>query len=239
MRILLALLLVVGLGAASPRTPGDSDPVSLITAIYKTYAEDKDKDNPGLPHVYSKRLQALVDKDEKETPEGMVGRIDEAQADATVRAAWDSGIRYFDTSPWYGHGLSEHRTGHMLRTLPRGEFVLSTKVGRIFHRPKDPATFSTGQWQGGLPFDYRRDYTAAGVQRSYEDSLLRLGMNRVDMLFVHDIDQRHMSLENNGGGVGGIERAFWQLECGGGWQHLSDMRASGEIGAIGFGAAVD
>ena len=164
-----------------------------------------------------------------------VGRIDEAQADATVRAAWDSGIRYFDTSPWYGHGLSEHRTGHMLRTLPRGEFVLSTKVGRIFHRPKDPATFSTGQWQGGLPFDYGCDYTAAGVQRSYEDSLLRLGMNRVDMLFVHDIDQRHMSLENNGGGVGGIEGAFWQLECGGGWQHLADMRASGEIGAIGFG----
>ena len=76
MRILLALLLAVGLGAASPRTPDDSDPVSLITAIYKTYAEDKDKDNPGLPHVYSKRLQALVDKDEKETPEGMVGRID-------------------------------------------------------------------------------------------------------------------------------------------------------------------
>ena len=76
MRILLALLLAVGLGAASPRTPDDSDPVALITAIYKTYAEDKDKDNPGLPHVYSKRLQALVDKDEKETPEGMVGRID-------------------------------------------------------------------------------------------------------------------------------------------------------------------
>ena len=80
-----------------------------------------------------------------------VGQIDEAQADATVKAAWDAGIRYFDTSPWYGHGLSEHRTGHMLRTLPRDEFVLSTKVGRIFHRPANLATFDTGSWQGGLP----------------------------------------------------------------------------------------
>lgn len=164
-----------------------------------------------------------------------VGKIDEAQADATVTAAYHAGIRYYDTSPWYGHGLSEHRTGHVLRTLPRDDFVLSTKVGRIFHRPADPATFDTGQWQGGLPFDYRRDYTADGVRRSYEDSLLRLGMNRVDMLYVHDIDKRHLSPENNGGGVGGIEGAFAQLDAGGGWQALSDMRASGEIGAIGFG----
>lgn len=164
-----------------------------------------------------------------------VGVIDEAQADATVQTAYSEGIRYFDTSPWYGHGLSEHRTGHVLRTMKRDEFVLSTKVGRIFHRPAEPASFSTGQWQDGLPFDYRRDYTASGVQRSYEDSLLRLGINRVDMLFVHDIDQRHMSPENDHGGVGGIEGAFRQLESGRGWQHLSDMRASGEVGAIGFG----
>jgi D-threo-aldose 1-dehydrogenase len=164
-----------------------------------------------------------------------VGRIDETQADATVQAAYGEGIRYYDTSPWYGHGLSEHRTGHVLRTLPRDDFVLSTKVGRIFHRPANPSTFDTGAWQGGLPFDYRRDYTAAGVQRSYEDSLLRLGMNRVDMLFVHDIDPRHMSPENDYGRVGGIEGAFRQLESGKGWQALSNMRASSEIGAIGFG----
>ncbi len=80
MRIVLALLLALGLGAARA-APVDSDsvasdPVSLIKAIYRTYIADKGKDNPGLPHIYSKRLQALIDKDEKETPEGMVGRID-------------------------------------------------------------------------------------------------------------------------------------------------------------------
>ena len=72
MRILLAFLLATALGSASAQAQVDADPVSLITAIYKTYQEDK----PGLDHIYSRRLQSLVDKDEKETPEGMVGRID-------------------------------------------------------------------------------------------------------------------------------------------------------------------
>jgi hypothetical protein len=80
MRILLALLLAVGLGAASPRKQTDSDPVSLIKAIYQTYEENTPERGegaePGVPHMYSKRLQALIDKDAKETPEGMVGRID-------------------------------------------------------------------------------------------------------------------------------------------------------------------
>lgn len=77
MRIVLALLLALSLGTEAARAAqgiADSDPVSLIKAIYETYTADND--NPGLPRIYSKRLQALIDKDEKETPEGMVGRID-------------------------------------------------------------------------------------------------------------------------------------------------------------------
>ena len=75
MRIVLGLLLALALGGGlAVAAPADSDPVSLIKAIYSTYTSDND--NPGLPHIYSKRLQALIDKDEKETPEGMVGRID-------------------------------------------------------------------------------------------------------------------------------------------------------------------
>jgi hypothetical protein len=75
MRIVLGLLLALALGGGMAiAAPADSDPVSLIKAIYATYASDND--NPGLPHIYSKRLQALIDEDEKETPEGMVGRID-------------------------------------------------------------------------------------------------------------------------------------------------------------------
>jgi Protein of unknown function (DUF3828) len=81
MRLVLALLLTIALGACAAGAAPDSDPVSLITALYKTYTENTpslggDPSKPGLPHIYSKRLQALVDKDEKETPEGMVGRID-------------------------------------------------------------------------------------------------------------------------------------------------------------------
>ena len=80
MRILLMLLLAIALGAGSPHSPADSDPVKLITAIYETYQKNTPElgggGEPGLPHVYSKRLQGLVDKDAKETPQGMVGRID-------------------------------------------------------------------------------------------------------------------------------------------------------------------
>ncbi|NKB57618.1 MAG: aldo/keto reductase [Alphaproteobacteria bacterium] len=161
--------------------------------------------------------------------------ISEAQAEATLNAALDAGVAYFDTSPWYGHCLSEHRTGHVLRTRPRGSFVLSTKVGRLFFRPEDPDRYTTAPWCEGLPFDYRFDYTAAGIRRSYEDSLHRLGLNKVDLLFVHDLDERLEDNNSHTQGVGGIAGAIEQLDRGGGWQVLADMRARGEIGGVGFG----
>ena len=163
-----------------------------------------------------------------------VGAISEAQAEATLNAALAAGVRYFDTSPWYGHGLSEHRTGHVLRTQPRDSYVLSTKVGRLFFRPDNPDSFKTKVWVDGLPFDYRFDYTAAGIRRSYEDSLLRLGVNRIDMLFVHDLDDRLDKGDANGIEIGGVDGAIEQLDRGGGWRELADMRARGEIKAIGF-----
>ena len=164
-----------------------------------------------------------------------VGVISEAQADATMDAALQAGIGYFDTSPWYGHCLSEHRTGRVLRQQPRDGYVLSTKVGRLFFRPDDPAGYKTKSWVDGLPFDYRFDYTADAIKRSYEDSLLRLGVNRIDMLFVHDLDDRLDKGDANGIEIGGMEGAIEQLDKGGGWQELADMRARGEIAAIGFG----
>ena len=164
-----------------------------------------------------------------------VGVISEAQAEATLIAALDAGIEYFDTSPWYGHCLSEHRTGHVLRTRPRDSFVLSTKVGRLFFRPEQPDSYKTPSWRDGLPFDYRFDYTAEGIRRSYEDSLHRLGLNRIDLLYVHDLDSRLDDGDANGREIGGIAGAIDQLERGGGWRELADMRSRGEISGIGFG----
>ena len=88
---------------------------------------------------------------------------------------------YFDTSPWYGNTKSEHRVGHFLRQKPRQDFVITTKVGRVFHRPEQPDGFDSSplmkRWRGGLPFDLRFDYTRDGILRSYEDSLMRLGLH--------------------------------------------------------------
>ena len=90
-------------------------------------------------------------------------------------------------------------------------------------------TFSQSRWAGGLPFDLRFDYTRAGVLRSYEDSLMRLGLNRVDALLIHDLDLRHQKTEE------GVRAAFEQLEAGGGYAALAELKAGGEIRAIGAG----
>ena len=121
--------------------------------------------------------------------------IPEAQATATIEAAHAAGIGYFDTSPWYGNGKSELRFGHVLRTKPRDSFVLSTKVGRVHARPADPDTYKHPGWAGGLPFEPRFDYTRDGVLKSYEMSLARLGLNRVEALLIHDLDPRHQKSE--------------------------------------------
>jgi D-threo-aldose 1-dehydrogenase len=155
--------------------------------------------------------------------------LPEAQAAATIEAAHAAGIGYFDTSPWYGNGKSELRLGHVLRTKPRGSFTISTKVGRVHGRPADPDTYAHPAWAGGLPFEPRFDYSRDGVLKSYEMSLARLGLNRVEALLIHDLDPRqHGSEENVAGG-------FDQLESGGGFRALADLKARGEIMAIGAG----
>jgi D-threo-aldose 1-dehydrogenase len=168
---------------------------------------------------------------------GTLGDPDEItsdqQAHATLAAAYDAGVRYFDTAPWYGNTKSEHRVGQFLRGKPREEFVLSTKVGRLYSRPQDPARFAetefAARWKGGLPFVLRFDYTREGIARSYADSLQRLGLNRVDCLVIHDVDPRHQKNED------GVARALAQLDAGGGYAELDAMRARGEIAAIGAG----
>ena len=155
--------------------------------------------------------------------------LPEAQAAATLEAAHAAGIGYFDTSPWYGNGKSELRFGHVLRTKPRNSFVLSTKVGRVHVRPADPDTYRHPGWAGGLPFEPRFDYTRDGVLKSYETSLARLGLNRVEALLIHDLDLRFHKSEE------GVAARLAELDAGGGYRALADLKARGEIAAIGAG----
>jgi len=160
--------------------------------------------------------------------------IPEAQAIATLECAYEAGIRHFDTAPWYGNTKSEHRIGTFLRSLPSHEdCIVTTKVGRVYFRPEDPQAFKASpwmaRWKGGLPFDLRFDYSHAGIMRSYEDSLMRLGVNRVAALTIHDLDLKHQKDED------GVAKAFRALEAGRGFQALADLKRSGEIEAIGAG----
>jgi D-threo-aldose 1-dehydrogenase len=154
--------------------------------------------------------------------------IPEAQAEATIEAAHATGVGYFDTSPWYGNTKSELRLGHVLRVKPRDSFVLSTKVGRVHSRPADPDSYRHPAWAGGLPFEPHFDYSRDGILKSYEMSLARLGMSRVDALLIHDLDPGHL------GAGDGVANAFGQLSQGG-FDTLADLKARGEIRAIGAG----
>ena len=112
--------------------------------------------------------------------------IAEDAATKLVRHAFDRGIRYFDTAPHYGNGLSEHRIGAALRDLPRDEYVLSTKVGRLL-LPDAGAPRDQNGYVGVLPFVQRWDYSRDGTLRSLDDSLQRLGLARIDYAFIHDV----------------------------------------------------
>src|SRR5690242_5154633 len=155
-------------------------------------------------------------------------RVSDAEAEATLQAAWDAGIRFYDTAPWYGRGQSEHRLGRFLYRQARANFVVSTKVGRVLRAPARPETFDTGFWAGGLAFEHRFDYSYDGVMRAYEDSLQRLGLNRVDLLLIHDLDWWHHGSEAN------VSARFAELATGG-WRALAELKAAGLIGGIGAG----
>jgi D-threo-aldose 1-dehydrogenase len=154
--------------------------------------------------------------------------VAEADATATLAAAWDAGLRYFDTAPWYGRGQSEHRFGRFLYQKPRADFVLSTKVGRTLHAVHDAEHFHRGFWAGGLPFQHKFDYSYDGVMRAFEDSLQRLGLPRIDLLLIHDLDlQHHQRVER--------VQAYLTELFNGGWRALSALKDAGMIRGIGAG----
>lgn len=150
-------------------------------------------------------------------------------AERTVAAAVGSGINYFDTAPWYGVGQAEMHLGSGLRGRRTADQVVSTKVGRVLV-PANPAQPPyRKRWPGGAPNNVRFDYTRDGILRSLEDSLRRLDLDGVDALAIHDLDYKYHRDDD------GIDARFRELESGGGYAALSEMKSSGVIRAIGAG----
>jgi D-threo-aldose 1-dehydrogenase len=146
---------------------------------------------------------------------GLFEAVSEDEAHRVVDAAWSAGIRFFDTAPLYGHGLAEKRMGELLQTKPRDEFVLATKVGRLLRADAPP---EPGQAYVGVPpvnpvFDFSYD----GVMRSVDESLARLGLDRIDILHIHDPDDHY-------------EEALH-----GAYRALDTLRSEGTISAVGAG----
>ena len=152
--------------------------------------------------------------------------IADAEADAMIQTAWDAGVRYFDTAPMYGHGLSELRTGHSLRWKKRDDYVLSTKVGRIL-TPARRETINFSPWVNAGAFQVEFDYSYDGAMRSIEHSLHRLGLERIDIAFVHDPDVFTHGPER--------QPEMFRQAMAGSVKALLKLRDEGVVKAIGFG----
>jgi len=147
---------------------------------------------------------------------GLYEPVSDSEAAATLAAAWDAGIRAFDTAPHYGLGLSERRLGDFLAGLPRHEFVVSTKVGRLLV-PATGAAQEPEMFYGTPALSRVRDYSAGGVLRSLEDSLGRLRLDRVDIALIHDPEDH-------------LPQALDQA-----YPALAGLRDQGAVGAVGVG----
>ena len=145
------------------------------------------------------------------------------EAVAIVRAAWAAGVRYVDTAPYYGFGQAERCVGDALRAERRDEWVLSTKVGRLLR----PQTTADETSQPPLPFSVVFDYSYDAIMRSFEDSLQRLGLARIDILYAHDIGAMQHGREQHPA----IMRTFRES----GYRALDELRRSKVVGAIGIG----
>jgi D-threo-aldose 1-dehydrogenase len=147
---------------------------------------------------------------------GLYSAVSDEQAAGVLAAAWDAGIRFFDTAPMYGNGSAERRLGAFLRGKPRASYVLATKVGRLLRRPaRDEG--EDAFYKGTPPERPVFDFTYDGVLRSFEESLARLGLDRVDILHIHDPD------------------AHGAEAMAGAYRALDRLRAQGVIRGVGAG----
>jgi D-threo-aldose 1-dehydrogenase len=149
----------------------------------------------------------------------------DSAATELVRHAYERGVRYVDTAPHYGNGLSEHRIGAALRHVPRDSYALSTKVGRLLTAEATAPRAQNGYVEV-LPFTQRWDYSAEGTLRSIEDSLQRLGLSRIDFVYIHDLARREH-------GAGYASRFREAME--GAVPALTKLRSEGVIAGFGLG----
>lgn len=157
---------------------------------------------------------------------GLYRATSEHEIQDLFAAAWAAGVRYFDTAPYYGYTRSEHKLGAQLANCPRGDYVVSTKVGRLL-RPDASVAPGDDGWANPYPFRPVYDYSYSGVMRSFEDSQQRLGLAHIDILYVHDIGRDTH---------GDQHPHYWQqLTQGGGFRALDELRRSGMTKAVGLG----
>jgi D-threo-aldose 1-dehydrogenase len=153
--------------------------------------------------------------------------VTDVEAQQTLEAAWNAGVRYFDVSPWYGLGLAERRFGQFLHNQNRSAYVISSKVGKLLKASK-MATTSNLFPLAGSPNIVEFDYSAAAVRRSIEDSLQRLGIDSLDIVFVHDLSPDNKYLN-------GKWLEHFEIAKQGAFPELTRMREEGLIKAWGLG----
>ncbi|MCS3416496.1 aldo/keto reductase [Pseudomonas yamanorum] len=146
---------------------------------------------------------------------GLYSPTSASSAEETLQAAWDTGVRFFDSAPQYGNGMAEQRLGAFLQGKPRDEYVVCTKVGRLLRVPDIPV--ADGYYKGTPPERPVFDFSYDGVMKSVEESLVRLGLDRIDVLHIHDPDNHYPQA---------IDGAY---------KALDRLRADGTIGAVGAG----
>ena len=152
-------------------------------------------------------------------------KLDDIECYKTLEKAFNSGINYFDTAPLYGYGLSEHRLGNFLKTLNRDQFILSTKVGR-YMTPADPDKIDRLIFKSTLDFSPNFDYSYDGVMRSFEQSIFRLGLSKIDICLIHDVDSwTHKDEVNN----------RFKEAMNGAYKALEKLKSEKVIKAIGVG----
>ena len=151
--------------------------------------------------------------------------LDERNCYNILENAYNSNFNLFDTSPFYGNGLSEHRTGNFLKTVDEESYFLSTKIGRYL-TPEKNQNIDRGAWAGGLNFKLNLDYSYDGAMRSFEQSLLRLAVSKIDICLIHDVDKFTFGNEVD---------YYFKLAMNGAYKAIQKLKEEKVIKAIGVG----